>query len=117
MTASGYITNTPSICNYPVQSFATADIIPIAVRYLWQRLREARANSFLVNTIHDSAIAEIHPEEEKLFKELAELSFTKDVYNYLKVVYGIEFSVPLEADVKITDNWSDSEKWRQEWMM
>ena len=116
MTGSGYVTNTPSICNYPIQSFATADIIPIAVRYLWQRMRGEKMQSFLVNTIHDSAIGEIHPDEEEKFTQLAELSFTSDVYNYLDKVYGIEFNVPLEAEVKITRNWSDSEEWREEWL-
>ena len=116
MTGTGYITNTPTICNYPVQSLATADIIPVAVRYLWQALRESKARSFLVNTIHDSAICEIHPEEEELFEKLGVQAFTSKVYDYLAQVYGIDFTVPLEADVKIKDFWSDSDNWKKEWL-
>ena len=75
--ADGWVTNTPSICNYPVQSFATAEIIPIAVTFLWHRLRDAKMRSFLVNTIHDSAIAEVPPEEAEKYEELSTQAFTR----------------------------------------
>lgn len=113
---SGYVTNTTNISNYPIQYLATGEIIPIAVTYLWHRLRQANAGTKLVNTVHDSAIAEVHPEERELYEELVVQSFTHDVYNYLEMVYGISFNVPLEAEVKIQTNWSDSDQWRTKWL-
>lgn len=107
VTRSGYITNTTSICNYPVQMLATADIIPIAVTYLYHRMVAAELQSFLVNTIHDSAISEVHPDERDVMKELYVKTFTDDVYSYLKKMYGIDFNVPLEADVKFTTYWGE----------
>ena len=107
MQASGYITNSTAICNYPVQMFATADIIPIAVTYLHHRMVAAKLKSFLTNTVHDSAISEVYPDERDVMKELYQYTFTTDVYNFLIKVFGIEFNVPLECDVKFTKNWGE----------
>ncbi len=103
---NNYITNTPNIFNYPIQSYATADIIPISVTYLWHKMQEANLESFLVNTIHDSAIAEVHPDEVEVMEKLAFAAFTDDVYNYLYNVYDDAFTVPLGAEVKLGTHWS-----------
>jgi len=99
MQRSGYVTNSTNIKNYPVQHFATAEIIPIAVFYMWHAMRDME--SFLVNTIHDSVISEVHPDEHEEFKEYSLHAFTTCVYHYLKEVYGVEFNVPLGIGVKL----------------
>lgn len=106
-TKSGYITNTPSIFNYPVQSFATADIIPIALTYLWHLMRGYQLQSFIVNTVHDSIIAEIAPGEEEVFNQLCKASFTEHVFKYLRVVYGVAFTCPLGVETKIGPYWGE----------
>ena len=107
ITESGYITNSTSICNYPVQSFATADIIPIAVTYLWHRMRDSNLKSFITNTIHDSAIKEVCPDEVEKTRELSYQAFTADVYNYLKKIFNIDFTVPLDAETVGYVHWGD----------
>jgi len=104
---TGYIDNTPSIYNYPVQSLATAEIIPIAVTYLWHRIRACRANIQLFNTVHDSAIARFPEAERTLFRDLSIVAFTGDVYSYLRRVYGMNFNVPLGVGVTIGKVWAD----------
>ena len=116
MKASGYITNTQNICNYPVQHFATADIVPIAVVHQWHRMKAANMSSFIINTIHDSSISEVQPEEEEQYEEIARLAYTDDVYTYLDVVYGIEFNVPLEAEVETDRNWADNPTFIEKWL-
>lgn len=106
MSADGFIDNTPSIFNYPVQAFATAEIIPIALVYLWHRLQANDAQTELVNTVHDSAIAEIAPGEERLWQQLSLQSFTIDVYGYLSSVYDVQFNVPLGAGIIVGDRWN-----------
>lgn len=113
---NGYISNTTAISNYPIQYLATGEIIPIAVTVLWHRLRASGGHTYLINTIHDSAIAEVHPDERELFEKLAVQSFTHDVYDYLRSVYGIDFNVTLDAEVKIKPNWSDNDQWRSKWL-
>jgi DNA polymerase I-like protein with 3'-5' exonuclease and polymerase domains len=103
MSNSGYVSNTTNIKNYPVQHFATAEIIPIAIVYQWHLMRQMK--SFLVNTVHDSVISELHPEEHQEFRDVSLHAFTYLCYHYLKEVYDVEFNVPLGIGVKIGDNW------------
>ena len=107
MDRSGYCNVTTAVYNYPVQAFATAEIIPIAIVYLWHRIREEGLEDRirLVNTVHDSVVAEIAPGHEDDFRRLAIQAFTRDVYAYLERVYGYEFKVPLGAGVKIGPRW------------
>lgn len=112
---SGYVTNTTAISNYPIQYFATGEIIPIAVVSLWHRMRANNMQTKIVNTIHDSAISEIHPDEGELYEELAVQSFTSDVYSYLLKLYNIDFNVTLDTETKILPYWNYSEKWATTW--
>lgn len=117
VTRSGYVTNTTSICNYPVQNLATAEIVPVGVTYLWHRMRANNMQSFLTNTVHDSAVAEIFPPERELFSDLAVKAFTEDVILYLREVYEIDFETPLEAEVEFNTHWANSEEWEQEFLL
>jgi DNA polymerase I len=116
ITRSGYIVNTTNICNYPVQSLATADIVPIGMIYQWHLMYAANMKSFLVNTVHDSTIGEVAPGEESLYEEIADYALTDAVNNYMKDVYNIDFNVPLEAEIKIGEHWSDSAQWRAKYL-
>jgi DNA polymerase I-like protein with 3'-5' exonuclease and polymerase domains len=109
MNASGYVSQSTNIKNYPIQHFATGEIIPIAVVYLWHLMRTMK--SFLVNTVHDSAISELHPDEHAEFSECSKYAFTYLVYHYLKEVYNVEFNVPLGIGVKIGPNWGKGEEY------
>ena len=102
-----YITHKTEIFNYPIQSFATADIIPITLVYMWYRLRSLGARSFIVNTVHDSIVAEIHPEEKDLWEDIIKQAFTTDVYQYLEKVYNFKFSLPLGVGYTIADRWGE----------
>lgn len=104
----GYIQNTPSIFNYPVQSFCTAECIPIAVVYFWHRTRLDGDDWKLKNTVHDSLICDIPNDEETLdkFKRRGLQSFTLDVYRYMEEIYGIKMDVPLGAGFKIGKRWN-----------
>lgn len=104
-----YIKYTTSIFNYPVQSFATAEIIPISLVFLWYRIRSLQLSMFLVNTVHDSIICELPPSELAYWKALSYQAFTHDTYDYLKKVYGVSFTVPLGTEVKTGTHWGEGE--------
>ena len=59
----GGVSHFTQIKNYPVQSFATADIVPVALLYIEKRLTDMK--SCIVNTVHDSIVIDVHPQEEK----------------------------------------------------
>ena len=104
----GYITNTTSISNFPIQGFATGEIIPIALVYFWHRTRDLPIRIF--STIHDSIAAKIKKGYEEQAMEIAKQSLTLDVYEFLSRVYNYEFKVPLGFGAKISDHWSDTKE-------
>lgn len=105
--SSGYVNVGSAVYNYPIQALATAEIMPIAIVYLWHRIREAELEEFvfLVNTVHDSVPCEVHPSVIDKFTELVKQCFTKDVYRYLQEVYGMDFKVPLGVGIKVGERW------------
>jgi DNA polymerase I-like protein with 3'-5' exonuclease and polymerase domains len=109
ITRSGYVTNTPSIFNYPVQSFATADIVPISVTALWHRLSEADQIR-LVNTVHDSVIAEVPKNMVQYYRQQLIKAFTEDVYTIVERLYGRTIKVPLGVGIKIAEHWGDTDE-------
>lgn len=109
MDRSGYVTNTTSICNYPVQSFATAEIIPIGLVYFWHAAKAEGLELLVVNTIHDSIICEVPPDEVDAFHELSKYALIEVPYWYLKEVYDVELAVPLGAGVALGQHWADEE--------
>jgi DNA polymerase I-like protein with 3'-5' exonuclease and polymerase domains len=115
-SSTGWSNVTSSVFNYPIQGFATAEIIPIAIVFFWHRMREAglEGHCYLVNTVHDSIVAEVEPGYEELFKQVAKQAFTTDVYRYLERVYKLPtFSVPLGVGLKVGSHWGtgDEEQW------
>ncbi len=104
---TGYVAGNTNVRNYPIQSLATAEIVPIGVTRLWHLMKQHNMQSFIVNTVHDSVIVEIHPDERELFEELVVKSFVEYVYEYLLEVYDIDFNVKLAADIDITTHWGE----------
>lgn len=105
-----------SVCNTPVQYLATAEIVPISAIYTWHLMKVAKMESFLINTVHDSVIGEIHPNERELFQEIVVQSMDSTPIWYLKEVYNIDFDVPLEAEVEFKSHWSTNEYWEEEYL-
>jgi len=95
------------ICNYPIQSLCGADIVPIGLVYLWHKIKANNMKAFIINTVHDSVIAEVPEKEVEKYTEIAELSLTEDVIQYMDKVYKKKFIVPLEAETKVFDHWAD----------
>lgn len=101
----GWLNVKTNVYNTPIQSFATADIIPIGLVYFWHRSRDAEM--FMVNTVHDSLEVEFPPNERELFEKLSVQCLTTDVYEYLAKVYDVQFSVPLGVGMVIGKHWGE----------
>jgi DNA polymerase I-like protein with 3'-5' exonuclease and polymerase domains len=101
----GYISNTPSIYNYPIQNLATAEIIPVALAYTYHRCKHIDDTIRLFNTVHDSVTAEFPPGASEKWQAICFQTFTLDVYSYLEQVYDLDFDVPLGVGVSIGDRW------------
>lgn len=107
MQRSGYITNTTNIFNYPIQMFATADIIPLTLVLVWHYVKQVDVK--IVNTVHDSIIADVLPEQVERYKEVLKQAFTVDIYKMLKVLYNYDFKTPLGVNIKVAEHWGDED--------
>ena len=103
--SNGSVSHFTQIKNYPVQSFATADIVPIVLLHIDKLLTHLK--SCVVNTVHDSIVIDVHPEEEKQVIFLIK-SVDNDLSNLIQSRWNIEFNVPLKLDLKIGNNWLDT---------
>ena len=92
------------IKNYPVQGFATADIVPLACINIQKLFDKHNVKSMLINTVHDSVVADVYPDEEDIAVNLMRKG-SAQVVDSLKELYGIDFNVPLDTEVKIGENW------------
>jgi hypothetical protein len=66
--------------------------------------------SFLVNTVHDSIISELHPSEIHLWHLLANQCLIRDCYNVIEKLYGIRLTVPLGAGVVVGSHWGSKDE-------
>ena len=101
----GRVTNFTQIKNYPVQSFATADIVPVALLHIDKLLDGMQ--SCVVNTVHDSIVIDVHPDEERRVIEVIQET-NKSLPNLIAIRWGLAFNVPLELEAKIGPNWLDT---------
>jgi DNA polymerase I-like protein with 3'-5' exonuclease and polymerase domains len=102
--ARGRISYFTQIKNYPVQSFATADIVPVAL--LWIDTLLQGKKSCVVNTVHDSIVIDVHPEEEsQVLCAIKDINYNLD--RYIKEGLNVDINVPLLLESKIGNNWLD----------
>jgi len=103
--STGRVSHFTQIKNYPVQSFATADIVPIALLHIDELLKGLQ--SCIVNTVHDSIVIDVHPDEEA--KVISIIDATNEALPKLIAArWGVNFNVPLLLEAKIGPNWLDT---------
>ena len=104
---NGTVTNFTAIKNYPVQSFATADIVPAVLLEIDKRM--SGLQSQIVNSVHDSIVIDIHPdEEEKVMGVIG--SVNGGLKEIIDNKFKINFNVPLLLEAKIGVNWLDQKE-------
>jgi len=103
--ASGSVSHFTQIKNYPVQSFATADIVPAVLIHINKKLKCKK--SCIVNSVHDSIVIDVHPDEERLVLQTID-KVNKELPNLIAGRWGVTFNVPLLLEAKIGPNWLDT---------
>ena len=102
---NGSVTHMTNIKNYPVQGFATGDVVPVVLMEIEERLKGLQ--SCLVNTVHDSAVIDIHPDEKEYVIAMIN-TLNDDLNRIIEEAYGVEMNVPLLLEAKIGPNWLDT---------
>lgn len=110
----GHISNSTAIFNYPIQGFATAEIIPIVLVHAWHMLKDWNVRFIL--TVHDSIVLEVGPDVDlDKLKEVLAYCFTTAVYKFLKSCYGYILWVPLGVEIKVGRNWGEGKGEKYQW--
>jgi len=97
--STGRVSHFTQIKNYPVQSFATADIVPIALLHIDELLKGMQ--SCIVNSVHDSIVIDVHPVINVID------ATNKALPELITLRWGVDFNVPLLLEAKIGPNWLD----------
>ena len=88
-----------------MQAFATADIVPLILITIDNMLMPLQ--SCIVNTVHDSIVIDVHPDEVDMVLQVVE-SINSNMKSIIDTRWNIDFNVPLKLDAKIGDNWLDT---------
>lgn len=88
--------------NYPVQGFATGDIVPLAAALLMQNIA---ARLTISNLVHDSLLFRhlFEDDREEILDAIA--AMVKALPEALEILWGIKMKVPLKVEVKEGPNW------------
>ena len=111
-TTRGTAVGATSIKNYPVQGFATADILPLALIRLSKSLRamvDPQAKSKIINTVHDSIVMDVHPDEKEQMIQLLKRSMLC-IPHECKTRFNLDFDMPIDIELKIGHDWLNLEE-------
>jgi len=103
--AFGKVSHFTQIKNYPVQSFATADIVPLILIQIENELSILK--SCIVNSVHDSIVIDVHPDEIQKVIHVIKI-VNSSMIRLIETEFNIKFNVPLLLESKIGDNWLDT---------
>lgn len=103
--ANGSVTHFTMIKNYPVQGFATGDVVPVVLIEMERNLQGMQ--SCIVNTVHDSMVIDVHPNEKQQVIKLVE-EMNNGLNKLVEKYYGVTMNVPLLLEAKLGENWLDT---------
>ena len=69
--------------------------------------RLSKLESCIVNTVHDSIVIDVHPNEVQDILNIIE-EINKNLKNLVDNQFNMCFNVPLLLEAKIGDNWLDT---------
>jgi len=103
--ANGTPSHFTMIKNYPVQGFATGDVVPVVLNEM-----DARLNSFhscIVNSVHDSMVIDVHPDEKDQVLQIV-TDLNGSLEELIEKAYNVKMNVPMLLEAKIGNNWLDT---------
>ena len=106
-TANGKVSNATQVVNWPVQSFATADIVPLACVRAHRAFQQYALKSRLILTVHDSIVVDLHPDEREIVVK-ALVWAMRDISAELKSRYDYDTVLPLDIEIESGVNWMTS---------
>ena len=91
-----------------MQSVATAEIVPLGVIILFNKLKELGLQSIVINTVHDSVLIDTHPDELDIVKQIGPQCLL-EAQQEAKKRFGLSDYIPLEVEMSQGKNWMEQE--------
>lgn len=104
------------IKNYPVQSFATGDIVPLMLGRVYRVLKNnplLARNCLMVNTVHDSVEFDCHKDVLHIALPLIKDTM-ESVRAVVQEVFGVDVGMDFKVEVKYGPNWGKVDEWKPE---
>lgn len=99
----------PQVCNFPVQSLATADIMVLAMILIYRRFKNAGFESEIIGQVHDSLLFDCKKEEIKKLARMC-IDIFEHMPEYIERTFGFKFNVPLTGDAEYGKCWGDMQE-------
>lgn len=93
------------IKNYGVQGTG-ADIMSLARLSFYRRFKLASINGVLVNTVHDSIVCDVHPDDVQKVVNIFHEVFRDLPANFEKI-FGVPFDLPMSCEVGVGENMKE----------
>jgi DNA polymerase I-like protein with 3'-5' exonuclease and polymerase domains len=75
----------------------------------FEEFKKKKLKSLLCNTVHDSIVVDVHPdEEEQVIETLKECMLS--IPQQAKRRWGIDYDMPVGIELKIGSNWLDTKE-------
>jgi DNA polymerase I-like protein with 3'-5' exonuclease and polymerase domains len=100
------------IKNYPVQGFATGDIVPLVLGHLHNYLCNdvLTEHILLINTIHDSILEDVKPNYVHIAADRTK-RIMEQAPELLRQYFNIDLGMPLKAEIKVGKTWATMENY------
>ena len=108
-SSTGYVQQTTQIVNFPVQGFATGDVVPVGIIGVRRLFMANELKSKLILTVHDSLYVDVYPGETDIVMECLSRGML-GIDKLFKEFYGIDMTFPLAIEMKIGANAFDMQE-------
>jgi DNA polymerase I-like protein with 3'-5' exonuclease and polymerase domains len=103
--------------NYPVQSFATADIVPLVLGKMYRKLKNHPVlwdKCLMIMAVHDSILFDLT--EEAYLHDSVKLikSVMEQAPEYLKGTFGLNLGLRLTTSIQIGKNWYEMKDYKED---
>jgi DNA polymerase-1 len=102
----GKVQGKTKIVNFPVQSFATADLAWCVIIPLWLEMKALNLKSKIILQVHDDVVPDVHPDEVDIMLGLIKKHFD-NVWRYLTERFNYVTNVPIGYEISIGSNLMD----------
>jgi len=98
--------------NYPVQGFATGDVVPLVLGELYDVLKNSvyADVALLTNTVHDSVLLDCKNRDIATYVARLVKDTMEKAPQYIEETWGFKFDLPLGVEVEIGKTWASKVK-------